>query len=728
MRIRANTARQYTPTRGKISAIAVIAALPLAILTHSAAGDPLDDWIWRNPTPTAEDLQAVTYANGIYVAVGNLGTVFSSTNGTEWTKQTLPGTADQPTDNTLFSITYGAGQFVAAGERLPFYSTDGETWHRGRGPDNGISGVYGMAFGNGRFVIVGEEGMDPGYSDNGQDWSQSSWNWGTLGTPNLLAVAFGSGEFRAVGPYGQIFRSVNGKDWTHVNSGTGVTLFGIAYGNDHWVAVGDVGTILSSTNGIDWTAVPSPATNLLLNVTFSYGLFTAVGGEYYVGRERGVLLTSTDGGQWDLNPLSAPFMLSGTAAGPGGRVAVGYRGLIYHSPDAHNWQALGSAATHYDLRGITWARNQFVAVGRFTSAADTSGNITGSILTSPDGKSWTEVWHGDYNADLGGVCEGKGLIVAVGKKTSAGRGIVVVSSDGITWSRHDYDQEEAGFFNVAFGNGRFVAVGPHAAFCSDDGTNWLQAANGPSGTQLLWFVHGKFFAVSYYGTPGLRVSEDGITWGSAGMPDGISGIVWANGRFIATAFGVNGPGMGVFFSLNGTSWQKQSFSVTPALPPPSLNSGRDRISAELVADNQLIASGTFYQIDDYEGWETSAVYSSQDGTNWVRRFNQSTRGLARIAFGAGTLVAVGEGGAIVQSGTLPLSPITVGPVSVATNATLNLFGPVGRTCRVEYTDALGRAATWSLLKTVPIWESPFVVTDDNLTGIPNRFYRAVTLP
>ena len=54
------------------------------------AADPLDEWTWRNPLPTPEDFQAVTYARGTFVAAGNLGTVFTSTNGMEWTQRTLP--------------------------------------------------------------------------------------------------------------------------------------------------------------------------------------------------------------------------------------------------------------------------------------------------------------------------------------------------------------------------------------------------------------------------------------------------------------------------------------------------------------------------------------------------------------------------------------------------------------------------------------------------------------
>ena len=57
-----------------------------------------------------------------FVAVGASGTVLSSTDGSNWVAQVLPGAA------TLNAVTYG-GQFVAVGSGGNiFISTDGLTW------------------------------------------------------------------------------------------------------------------------------------------------------------------------------------------------------------------------------------------------------------------------------------------------------------------------------------------------------------------------------------------------------------------------------------------------------------------------------------------------------------------------------------------------------------------------------------------------------------------------
>jgi hypothetical protein len=53
----------------------------------SLGADPLDQWQWRNPLPSANPLCEVTYGNGLFVAVGNGEAVMTSPDGIEWTTQ-----------------------------------------------------------------------------------------------------------------------------------------------------------------------------------------------------------------------------------------------------------------------------------------------------------------------------------------------------------------------------------------------------------------------------------------------------------------------------------------------------------------------------------------------------------------------------------------------------------------------------------------------------------------
>src|SRR5437867_8381045 len=91
-----------------MNALKFSAALALLIFTEFGRADPLDTWTWRNPLPTGNNLSAVTYGNGRFVAVGN-GTTLTSADGIEWV-QHRPGIKDWGS-----GIVYGNGKFVVAG-------------------------------------------------------------------------------------------------------------------------------------------------------------------------------------------------------------------------------------------------------------------------------------------------------------------------------------------------------------------------------------------------------------------------------------------------------------------------------------------------------------------------------------------------------------------------------------------------------------------------------------
>src|SRR2546426_1054068 len=62
----------------------VSAVLAFLIFAEVGRADPLDTWLWRNPLPTGNYVNGIAYGNGQFVAVGNLGTILTSTDGTNW--------------------------------------------------------------------------------------------------------------------------------------------------------------------------------------------------------------------------------------------------------------------------------------------------------------------------------------------------------------------------------------------------------------------------------------------------------------------------------------------------------------------------------------------------------------------------------------------------------------------------------------------------------------------
>src|SRR5690349_23669841 len=61
----------------------------LAAVIHSVAphanASPLDHWHWRNPLPQGNTLKSIVFAAGRFVAVGDAGAVVTSIDGLNWT-------------------------------------------------------------------------------------------------------------------------------------------------------------------------------------------------------------------------------------------------------------------------------------------------------------------------------------------------------------------------------------------------------------------------------------------------------------------------------------------------------------------------------------------------------------------------------------------------------------------------------------------------------------------
>jgi hypothetical protein len=173
-------------------------------------------------TPLSEgtgiNLRGLARGNGRYVAVGNEGRVFTSSNGEQWNLQ------PPLRSGNLRGIAYGNGLFVAAAEAYVFVSPDGIAWTQW---SNLATSLYGITFADGLFVAVGEGGAIV-TSPNGMAWTRQITT-----TPHRLhGITRGGGLFVAAGSWGTIMTSPNGiTPWTTRDSGTNTYFESVAYGN-----------------------------------------------------------------------------------------------------------------------------------------------------------------------------------------------------------------------------------------------------------------------------------------------------------------------------------------------------------------------------------------------------------------------------------------------------------------------------------------------------------------
>ena len=240
----------------------------------------------------------------------------------------------------------------------------------------------------------------------------------------LYGVTYGNGVFVAVGQSGTILTSPDGLVWTdNTPTTSSICLYGVTFGGDAFVAVGDTGTVLSSPDHVTWTKKTTSVPNALRAITYVNNTFVAVG-------SGGKILTSAtlDGSTWTSKTSGIVYSLAGIDATPQGQlVAVGSYATILSSDDALAW-TVRSSGTYKILRGIARGKGKFVAVGD-----------GGTILSSTNGSTW-DVKTLTGVAFLNGIAFGNGLFVAVGGSsvgTTYYHNMVFTSPDGVTLDRSD---------------------------------------------------------------------------------------------------------------------------------------------------------------------------------------------------------------------------------------------------------------------------------------------------
>jgi hypothetical protein len=89
-------------------------------------------------------IREITYGGGKFVAVGDGGKMWYSSDGVKWI-------ADSTFDNNTNAIAYGGGKFVTTGDDGTAYSSDGITWTT----DSDYFCKSAIVYGSNKFVVSG---------------------------------------------------------------------------------------------------------------------------------------------------------------------------------------------------------------------------------------------------------------------------------------------------------------------------------------------------------------------------------------------------------------------------------------------------------------------------------------------------------------------------------------------------------------------------------------------
>lgn len=495
----------------------------LVAVGDTVSGDPIiyrstDNGVtWASVANSiGKTLNGITWdsTNSVFIAVGNNGTIVTSTDGTSWIAQT------SGTSRNLRAVVHdGVGLTVAVGfEARIRTSPDSTTWTTRPSPHSSSTHYYALAY-------------------------------------NAV-----SGDWLCGGTSGRMAKSGNGTTWAFVGAsgrpqsgGSEVanTLFGLGHGGGKWLAAfahAQAAYVTSNATGDggwsenDLDDFGETESDLNMNAAHYSGT------KYVIAGEKGEIQNSPAGTTWthrDESPLFIGTLHAITWSGTK-HVMVGADAEIQCSSNGINWNRCpADAAFTGGFFGVTWGGGLFVAVGE-----------NGEIQTSPDGSTWTRrTAAGSYSGDFHAITHDGSQFIAVGSS-----GEIQSSSDGITWAQETNDGSYAGTFMGAGydGSGLIVIVGTSGEIqSSPDGSTWTaeSSAGGYSGTfegvshkASLWCIVGA--------SGEIETSSDGSAWTQRTPAGGYSSsfnAVHASGNKF-TACGDSGE---IQSSLDGTTWLKE---------------------------------------------------------------------------------------------------------------------------------------------------------------------------
>lgn len=267
-----------------------------------------------------------------------------------------------------------------------------------------------------------------------------------------------------------------------------------------FVAVGHRGLRLMSTDGIAWTNPQlGKEGEVYRAVCFGNGHFAAVGS--YGGSN--IFASTDDGVTWETSTKDARYVTYLRGLGFGKQMLLGLGGdpgsvgdskpFVMTSEDGKTWSDVVSISGKNLLRRVCYGNDRFVAVGD-----------RGRRARSKDAKDWTDTPDVKAIDTLIDVTFGNGLFVGVGL-----HGLRMSSEDGVKWSERLAGEEGEHINSVIFFDGRFVAVGQGATYFSPDGRKWERV---PNTNAPLIAVAGKGMFVGSNWRGRILRSADAITW------------------------------------------------------------------------------------------------------------------------------------------------------------------------------------------------------------------------
>ncbi len=469
---------------------------------------------------------------------------------------------------------------------------------------------YSLAKGDKEYVAVGPYGSVMRSTD-GRNWKAlskfGSYQLTTIAWDGTKYVMFGSNtqyEREAQYASSEVFQSTDGLKWKKIDFEPGEAIHYLTWGKNNFVAVGRE-HVFTSSDGENWTK------SLTLGVKYGSHPIEYVNNTYFIyGYEEKKVYTSKDGLNWTSKTLDTKANIKAMIWVKDHYLGVGNG--FYTSKDGLIWNKQSKSPSNVKLQSLFTNGKTYIAVGDVRT--DTSSRQVS--YTSNDGVNWKQNDLSNLHVTVYTMYPVDGGYAGFGSKKMEGHpdGTYAIStSDGVKWSYRLAGTSRSGDFNaVATSGKRTVAVGLQGSIIyTDNGTQWKSAnpfsyKEGLGRSNLFDVAWGanKFVAV---GNGGVNVSSDAISWKPAKVTfkdkyGGLSKILWTGKFFIASD-----QVYGVYTSKDGLAWTKvDSVSKSGYWLTSMVSDGKRVLAAFQIYNN---------------GKQYTKIMQSTNGTVWTELAN-----------------------------------------------------------------------------------------------------------
>jgi hypothetical protein len=371
--------------------------------------------------------------------------------------------------------------------------------------------------------------------------------------------------------------------------------------------------------------------------------------------------TSTDGLAWTTRMLPAgATSLHGIARSASVWAAVGDSGSILSSPDGITWTKR-DGGTASRLRSVTWDGSRFVAVGE-----------DGAVTTSADGLAWTRQ-AAPTTDSFTAVGSSSSIIVATTFPYPGSTSALLTSPDGLSWTQRVTGLHP--FNRVVRAGGQFVGLGAYSSATSPEGLAWTTTGVVPGIAEAVVYTGTEYVAAGMdrSGTGAIFASADGLSWSMRAADHEMKALARRPSDGLLLAAGSDSVRTS---SDGGATWRIDWLTTTLAENYPILDVVWSPSAAAFIALVQVAANQYAYTSSDGRSFTRlgpvpcqgglavspdglllvagtslvgACVATSPDGATWTPG-TPPAGGLLRKAYWTGTqFLAVGSGGALATS-------------------------------------------------------------------------------